>query len=365
MPEIAPTFTVVVPLFNTERYIAETLDCIRAQTFTDFEVVVDDDASMDGGPEIVRAYIGRDPRIRLVTQENRGLAGARNTGIRHARGRYIALLDADDLWAVRKLELHKAHLDACPDVGVSYAGSIFIDENGLELGITQSPRTQGVDAAHILCRNPVGNGSAGVLRRSALEDVQFTISTPAGDRVCWFDESFRQSEDIELWTRIAVTTRWRFAGLPLPLTYYRVNNSGLSANISKQFESWERMRAKLASAAPEFVQQFGSKAEAYQHRYLARRAAMSGDGKNAVRAMSRALSTDPRILVEEPGRTVLTWLVCLLALVLPARGLSTLKQWGFASSRFARETAEALTTCRHAMAPVCRPARKAGTDLGR
>lgn len=344
MHEPAPTFTVVVPLYNTERYIAETLDCILAQTFGDFEVVVVNDASVDRGPEIARAYACRDARIRVVTQENRGLAGARNTGIRHALGRYIALLDADDLWTPRKLELHKAHLDARQDVGVSYAGSIFINESGEALGITQSPKLERIDPEHVFCRNPVGNGSAAVLRRTMLDDIAFTVQTGDEQRVCWFDESFRQSEDIELWTRIAVTTQWRFAGLAEPLTYYRVNNGGLSANISKQFQSWSRVRSKLAAVAPDFVARVGTKAEAYQHRYLARRAAMSGDGRAAISALHRSLARHPRIVVEEPTRTLITMLLAILALVLPARALDTAKQVAFTSVRCLRKVISSFRT---------------------
>ena len=64
-----------------------------------------------------------------------------------------------------------------------------------------------------MCRNPVGNGSAAVLRRAMLDDVVFQIDTPEGSRRCWFDESFRQSEDIEMWCRVAATTDWRFEGI--------------------------------------------------------------------------------------------------------------------------------------------------------
>ena len=99
-----PTVSVVIPLYQTERYIAETLQSVLAQTLADFEVIVVDDGSSDRGPAIARA-VG-DARVRVVRQNNRGLAGARNTGIRNARGRYIALLDADDLWEADKLARH-------------------------------------------------------------------------------------------------------------------------------------------------------------------------------------------------------------------------------------------------------------------
>ena len=205
MHEVTPTFSVVIPLYNTERYIADALNCVANQTFPDFEVIVVNDQSNDHGPAIATRFAAADNRFRVVSQENRGLAGARNTGIRESRGRYIALLDADDLWDAEKLAKHFAHLEANPRVGVSYAPSRMIDEDGRLLRATQWPRLDNVDAEHVFCRNPVGNGSAAVLRRAALDDIAFTIDAPEGNRVCWFDESFRQSEDIECWSRMAAT----------------------------------------------------------------------------------------------------------------------------------------------------------------
>ncbi|MGE3918047.1 MAG: glycosyltransferase family 2 protein [Hyphomicrobiaceae bacterium] len=333
MLEATAIFSVVIPLYNTERYIAATLDSVIAQTFGDFEIIVVNDASTDAGPEIVRRYMQHDRRIRMLTQENRGLAGARNTGIRHARGRYIALLDADDLWAARKLELHKAHLDTSPETGVSFAPSIIIDEDGRDLGLAQTPKLDRVSAEDILCRNPVGNGSAAVIRREALDDIEFEITIRGEARTCWFDESFRQSEDIELWTRMAATTRWRFSGVAEPLTCYRVGSGGLSANVVKQFESWQRMRAKLAGLAPDLVARVGRRAEAYQLRYIARRAGTSGDGAVAMRSMAGALRSHPRILTEEPARTLATLALCGIARLLPGSAQSAVKSLAFDIAR--------------------------------
>lgn len=336
MPTSHPAFSVVIPLYNTERYIAGTLDSVLAQTFADFEVVVVNDASTDSGPSIVERYAKQDSRIRMITQANRGLAGARNGGIRVARGSYIALIDADDLWLTDKLALHFAHLDANPHVGVSFDPSLFIDEHGTPLGLAQSPKLRDIDADHIFCRNPVGNGSAAVMRRAALDDIEFHIDTPEGRRSCWFDESFRQSEDIELWTRIAATTHWKFQGIPQPLTLYRVNTTGLSADVKKQLASWERFRDKLAGYAPELVKRSGRRSQAYQFRYLARRAAMNGQGREAFLLALRSSLTYPRIVVEEPRRTIKSLGFSLLAAVLPRAGFEALKKLVFSATPQAR-----------------------------
>ena len=321
-----PIFTVVIPLYNAQRYIARTLESVRAQSFTDFEVVVVDDGSCDDGPAIVEARMCEDTRIRLITQDNRGLAGARNTGIRYARGSYIAFLDADDIWLPRKLEVHKAHLDADTTVGLSYAPSLFIDQNGNALGIGQHPRLTGIDADHVFCRNPVGNGSAPVLRRAALDEIAFEISVPQGRRRCWFDESFRQSEDIELWTRLSATTAWRIEGVAEPLTLYRIHTGALSSNTAAQLATWHRFRSKIALISPDLIARSGHRSEAYQLRYLARRSAMNGAGVEAFRLSTKSIWRHPRILIEEPKRTIQTLGFSLLAAALPLDAFNIVKK---------------------------------------
>ena len=321
-----PAFTIVIPLYNAERYISQAIDSVLAQTFADFEVVVVDDASTDGGPAIVRSYINEDSRIRMVRQKNRGLAGARNTGIRNARGRFIALLDADDAFLPEKLQRHYAHLRQNPEIGVSYAPSLFMNDDGDVMSVSQRPRLDAVDADYVFCRNPVGNGSAAVLRREALDDIVFDIDALEGNRPCWFDETFRQSEDIECWTRIAATTTWKFGGIAEPLTLYRVNTNGLSAKVDKQYETWCRFRDKMARIAPDLVARSGKRSEAYQLRYLARRAAIGGDGWQALGLVARSLHLHPMMLVEETGRTLVTAGFSTVSALCPPRYFAALKR---------------------------------------
>jgi glycosyltransferase involved in cell wall biosynthesis len=303
---VPPVVSVVVPLYQTERYIGEALGSVLAQTYPSFEVIVVDDGSRDRGPEIARAFGERDARVRVATQANRGLAGARNTGIRHARGRYVALLDADDRWSPEKLARHVVELDGNPDIAVSFSASRLVDEAGQPLGPVQRPSRRMFTAADVFCRNPVGNGSAPVIRRTALDQIAFRH--PSRGDACWFDESFRQSEDIECWVRIAVQAEGsgHFAYLDEPLTDYRVSAGGLSANVEAQLATWRRFRAKVAGYAPALEADFGDLAEAYQLRYLARRAVQAGDAATAARFATTAVRLAPRIVVEEPVRTLTT-----------------------------------------------------------
>ena len=298
-----PRATIVVPAYNVAATLGDTLASLCAQTFRDLEIVVIDDGSTDRSVAVARSL--GDPRIRVVQQPNRGLAGARNSGIAHARGDFIGFCDADDLWRPEKLEAHVRHLVANPTVGVSFSGSEMIDEAGRSTGLAQRPRLRGITAAHVFRRNPIGNGSAVVLRRAALDAIAWR---PEGEtlRDWWFDERFRQSEDIECWLRIALTTDWEIEGVPGLLTRYRIAGGGLSAGIARQYASWERLVEKLAPLAPEFFARHTPAARAYQLRYLARRSVSSGDGPEALRLARASLGASLRPLAEEPLKTVTT-----------------------------------------------------------
>lgn len=299
-----PKATVVVPAFNVESTLPHTIEALRAQTYQDFEIVIVDDGSTDATPQIAERYAARDG-IRLIRQANRGLAGARNTGINAAWGDYIGFCDADDLWVPQKLALHVAHLEANPSVGLSFSGSRLINEAGQPTRHRQRPRLSDISAAHVLKRNPIGNGSAPVLRRAALEQIATRPATEHS-RDWVFDETFRQSEDIECWLRLALSTDWDIQGIPGDLTLYRVNPGGLSANTARQLAAWERMITKLRPLDPAFFDIHAPAARAYQLRYLARRAISDLDGDTAARLVRKSLATSRRPLIEEPVKTLIT-----------------------------------------------------------
>jgi glycosyltransferase involved in cell wall biosynthesis len=315
-----PKVSVVIPLYQTERFIAGAIRSVQAQSFSDFEILVVDDGSTDDGPAIAERM--GEPRLRVVRQENRGLAGARNSGVREAKGDYVAFLDADDLWTPDKLARHVAQLDGDPEIGVSFSASALIDDDGLDIGLAQRPRDENFSLERIFCRNPVGNGSAPVIRRAVFDSIAFFDETLR--RLCWFDETFRQSEDIECWTRIAAAGAWRFGYVDAPLTRYRVSREGLSANVEKQLATWRCFRAKVALYAPRLEARAGDLAEAYQLRYLARRSIRSSQFAQALRLILAGLKLSPRMLAEEPARTVSTLAAALLGVTLPASLFKTL-----------------------------------------
>jgi glycosyltransferase involved in cell wall biosynthesis len=308
-----PRISVVMPVYNVERFVATAIRSVLAQTFSDLELIVVDDAGSDRSVAICRSFT--DPRIRIVSQANRGLAGARNTGIRAARGELVALLDADDAWLPEKLAAHVANLDRHPEAGVSYDGAILIDEQDRPLGIAQEPVYGAVDAALVFTGRVVKNGSVPVFRRAVLDEI--ARQPREGGETWYFDESLRRSEDVECWTRIALTTGWQFRGVGRNLTLYRINGGGLSADVARQLESWEQVCATIAAYAPDFVARHGAEARARELRYLARRAVTSGDRKVAVGLLAGALRLCPGLLLAEPRKTLATAAAALLHRLLP------------------------------------------------
>lgn len=298
-------------MYNVEKYIAKCLESVLAQHFKNFEVICVDDGCQDDTVNIVKQF--SDRRIRLVQQANRGLSGARNTGIFAASGLYVALLDADDFWAPEKLTMHVNHLNQNQHVDVSYCPSRFVDEQGNELGIGQFPALKNISFKQVLCRNPIGNGSVPVFRKNALLKQAYDVVGENRKQI--FNESLRQSEDIELWVRIAASKDNCFEGIETPLTYYRVNEGGLSANLMKQYNSWYKAINALKTDTGKISDGLFSLAKAYQLRYLARRAVQSGASFTALKLVHKALFCNPRIMIEETQRTCVTYACAFLSLL--------------------------------------------------
>ncbi|NEQ20857.1 MAG: glycosyltransferase family 2 protein [Microcoleus sp. SIO2G3] len=323
--------SVIVPVYNAEKYVSDTIQSLLAQTYENFEVIIVDDGSPDRSIEICQQF--SDPRIKIIRQANRGLPGARNTGIRHAQGDYIAFLDADDLWLPTKLEKHVNHLNNSPNVGISFSYSAFIDEMGNPTGLNQIPRQlKNITPAYVLCRNPIGNGSAAVIRREVFEDIKFQDDVHGTVEECYFDERLRHPKadatDIECWLRMSIQSQWQQEGLPEALTLYRINTGGLSANAFKQLEALEMVIEKTRVYAPDIIAECENAAKAYHRRYTVRRIVTLGDGATAVKLFHKVIATYWRILLEEPRRTLLTGVAAYLLWLLPKPLYQTLQTLG-------------------------------------
>ena len=119
-----PIISVTIPTYNAESTILETVESFQNQTFSDWELIVINDGSKDKTLELLQSI--EDERIKIFSYENAGLAAARNRGIYHATGEFIAFLDADDMWTPDKLELQLAALQQHPEAGVAIAGAVSL-----------------------------------------------------------------------------------------------------------------------------------------------------------------------------------------------------------------------------------------------
>jgi glycosyltransferase involved in cell wall biosynthesis len=228
----APLVSVVIPAYNAERFLSQTLASVRAQIYRNLEIIIVDDGSTDSTGAIACEAARDDSRIRLIHQHHLGVALARNTGIAAARGEFIAPIDADDIWDPRNLSLQmEALLKAGSGVAVSYAWFFTINEHGSFLGI--GPKSRFCGKRDVLRRqlwsgNFIGNASSTVIRRGALKE--------AGG----YDPTLRERdaegcEDQALY--ISLAEKWDFVFVPEHLVAYRRHPWAMSADGERMARS--------------------------------------------------------------------------------------------------------------------------------
>jgi glycosyltransferase involved in cell wall biosynthesis len=233
--------SVVVPAFNAEDTLSETLDSVRAQTHSDLEILIVDDGSTDSTPDVAQRFCSMDPRAKLIRKENGGVGSARNSGIEDARGEWIAPIDADDLWHPTKIERQLRRLDHCsPRVGLVYNWSRLVDERGATLTAPFAPIFEGCVFHEHLKWNFIGNASTPLIRREVLQGLCYSTEfAGAGAPGC---------EDYLLQLEIAL--EFEFACVPAFLTGYRVSAQTMSADVGRMIDSHILMFRLLLERSP-------------------------------------------------------------------------------------------------------------------
>ncbi|NCJ07496.1 glycosyltransferase [Synechococcales cyanobacterium C] len=232
-----PKITVIIPAYNAMGYLPHTLRSVLQQTYADFEVLIINDGSSDGIEDWFQQ--GHDPRVQMISQSNLGLAGARNTGIHHSKGDYLAFLDADDLWQPTKLAKQVQCLDAHPEVGLVYCWVTYIDETGQCTGRIFRHQDKGWVWPKLTAHNIVECGSVPLVRRTCF------------DTLGGFDQTLKSYvEDWDMWLRIA----WEnsFAVVEEPLVYYRQTSGSASRNWQAMEASFHRVIEKAFENKSEF-----------------------------------------------------------------------------------------------------------------
>lgn len=200
---LAPSVSVILPTHNRARLLPTALHSVLAQTFQDFELLVVDDASSDGTASLRERFV--DERIRWFRHDlPRGGGAARNTGIVHSRGEYIAFLDDDDEWFPEKLARQMDVMRKSPaKVAAVYTGYLIVDRASGSVRGRRIPRRRGDLRAALLKSNPIGGTSSMLLKRSCL------------DKVGLFDESLPSFQDRDLWIRISRDFHFDYVEAPL------------------------------------------------------------------------------------------------------------------------------------------------------
>jgi glycosyltransferase involved in cell wall biosynthesis len=237
-----PAVSVVTPAWNAAAFLGDTIDSVRAQTFTDWELLVVDDGSTDETAALVERAAAADPRIRLLRQANSGPSAARNHAMREARGSFFAFLDSDDRWSADYLEQQLAVFTAHPDTAL-VTGTGFYDGGPFHGKPTRS-----------LQGGPRVLPLAELLANESAVFIMTVFRREVFDRIGGFDERQWTSEDYDFWLRAALAG-FVFRQNPRPLGLYRVRGGSLSRNRIRMLrgllETFSKTRPHCADGSRE------------------------------------------------------------------------------------------------------------------
>ena len=293
--------SIIIPVYNAEKTILSTIQSVQAQSFTDWELIVIDDGSIDNTVKIVEEI--KESRLQLFCYENAGATVARNRGLAQSQGNFIAFLDADDLWSEDKLALQLAALEKSPDAGVAYCWTSFIDEQGEVFFLQKPVWHQGNVYRELLLRNFLACGSIPLIRRKAIAAV--------GE----FDPHLKSCQDWEYWLRLAKD--WYFVLVPQHLVLYRQSSGSISSKVEEREQASLMILEKAFSTAPLELQSLKPQSFAHTYRYVARlylqRQGNREGIKQARRNLVKAISLNPKILLQnETWRLLIKWLVMVI-----------------------------------------------------
>jgi len=283
----APKVSVVIPAYNTAETLEQTLASVSLQTFADFEVLVVDDGSTDDTARVAESF--PDSRVQVIRVRHGGAGSARNHGLGRARGDYIALLDADDVWHPDKLRRQVALLDARPAIGMCYTGEKRVDSH-MRLIARTAAREYADYCEALLLWGVVIHPPSAVMVRTALARA-----------VGGFDDSLTLVEDWDFWLRLSTITA--FAAIADPLVTYRAGHARDvrvlerdTFRVLTKFFASDSSRPYLPIRARAYSNQWMLCAGSYLHQ---------GQLGDAIRCLARGLMADPTNLRRPlglPGR---------------------------------------------------------------
>jgi glycosyltransferase involved in cell wall biosynthesis len=227
-----PAVSVIMPAYNVEPYVGDAIRSALAQTYADFELIVVDDGSKDGTADVVKSMVRQDKRVMLVQQTNRGLAGARNSALRAARGDFFALLDSDDLWEPEFLAEQMAIMEARPEVDIVTGNGWYL--GGAKDGQLARPFPDSRPAPDLA--SIIGDEWSVFIMSVVRRHVYTTIGP--------YDENMRSNEDYDYGLRAAVAG-FTFTRNDRPLGHYRIRADSLSASDVRMIRGILHVYTKL------------------------------------------------------------------------------------------------------------------------
>ncbi len=298
-----PVVSTILCAHNGVEFLAATLESALAQTWSDFELIIVDDGSTDGSAEVLATYT--DPRVRTVRQVNRGAAAALRRGIEMARGKYVALLDQDDLWERDKLQCHVDVLESKPDLDLTFSWFRVINGQGKDMGLHSSRWRGTISFSDLLCDFVIGATSNVVIRRSALVRVEVDASLP-------------RVYDWDLFLRIALLAPNNVEAIPKDLMHYRRCGGQISSDVVSLKQEWLRALEQLRSLVPLQVAPVEKLARSNMNRYFARLDYDRSCYASGLKDLNEGFQDAPAAFLAD-SRNWLTAAACLAGLVSPPR----------------------------------------------
>lgn len=291
---MAPATSIIMPAYNAGGYIGEAIESVLAQTRGDWTLIIVNDGSADNTADIVEAFAARDPRIRLINQENGGAPVARNTALNAAQTEFISLLDADDAYAPDYIEAMIGALEAAPDLSFCCCDAFLFHKE-------KKPGDR--CSAHTAMAAPV------TLERVAARDFQvYTAGSLRRDwmtKIGGYDEKLTTSEDFDLWVRI-LSAGGKALYLDQPLAWYRRTPGSLSSNTVRLnrhtidvYEKLQRSNPELSAICADNIAKAGHQIALIEAKAALREGRYDDFQENTARALAAGdnwkLSTVARI----------------------------------------------------------------------
>jgi glycosyltransferase involved in cell wall biosynthesis len=325
---LAPLVSVVIPCYNSARYLGETIESVLAQTYARVEVIVVDDGSTDATPKIAQSY-----PVQYVYQTNRGISATRNTGVAHSRGKYVQFLDHDDRLLPRAIEVGVKFLEERPACAMAVGEHRYIQADGTEIGYSHKHTTGHDHYEQLLEHNFIETPCSVLHRRSALELTGL------------FDEKVQGAEDYELYLRTArqspVITH------DVAVAEYRLHEANTSRNAERMF----MVSLKVLKMELPYVQ--GDRQRLRKHRRGVR-FVQREFGRRLTRELigSRQASEDNRRKIAVLWRNYRAgWLAVMVSRLLPARLVNWLIAVRMHPNEYARsaQQSESLSLGEHTL----------------